>query len=156
MNGPIAAVAGQVPDACCVTRCDKGGCRVDLRKGVPPSRVIVDMDCDGLRIPNGMKRCDYLFFGAGSDVTCVAPIEFKSGGLRASTVLEQLEGGARMADAWLPQEVSFRLIPILAHGKGIRRKALNELRAKKIQLRGQRKRAVLIKCGDPLTKALGP
>ncbi len=121
MNGPVAAVAGQIPDACCATRCDKGGCRVDLRKGLPPSRVIVDMDCDGLRIPKQWKRCDYLFFGAENEVTCVAPIELKSGGLRAGTVLEQLEGGARMADAWLPQEVSFRLIPIVAHGKGIRR-----------------------------------
>ncbi len=155
MNRAVAVVAGQIPDACCVTRCDKGGCRVDLRKGLPPSRVIVDMDCDGLGIPKGRKRCDYLFFGAGSDVTCVAPIELKSGSLKAGPVLEQLEGGAKMADAWLPQGVSFRLIPIVAHGKRIRRKALNDLRANKIRLRGQRKKAVLIKCGDSLTKALG-
>ena len=152
----VVEVANQIPDACCTTRCNKGGCRVDLRKGLPPSPVIVDVDCDGLRIPNGWKRCDYLFFGSGSDVNYVAPIELKSGGLSASTVLEQLEGGARMADAWLPQEVSFRLVPILAHGKGIRRKALNDLRSKKIRLRGQTKRAVLIRCGDPLTKAFFP
>ena len=156
MNGLVAAIAGQVPDACRATRCHKGGCRIDLGKGVPRSRVIVDMDCDGLQIPNGWKRCDYLFFGAESDVIFVAPIELKSGGLRASAVLKQLEGGARMAHAWLPQNVSFRLIPIVVHGKGIRRKALIDLRSKKILLRGQRKRAVLIKCGDPLTKALGP
>ena len=155
MNGPVAAVAGQVPDACYATRCDKDGCRIDLTKGVLPARVIVDMDCDGLQIPNGRKRCDYLFFGAGSDVTIVAPIELKSGSLRAGPVLEQLKGGAKMADAWLPQGVSFRLIPIVAHGKRIRRKALNDLRANKIRLRGQRKLAVLIKCGDSLTKALG-
>lgn len=152
----VVEVANQVPGACCTTRCDKDGCRVDLRKGLPPSRVIVDLDCDGLQIPNGWKRCDYLFFGSGSDVSCVAPIELKSGGLRASTVLEQLEGGARMADTWLPPDVSFRLVPILAHGKGIRRKTLNDLRAKKIRLRGQTKRAVLIRCGEPLTKALAP
>ena len=35
------------------------------------------------------------------------------------------------------------------------RSALNDLRSKTIRLRGQRKKAVLIKCGDLLTKALG-
>lgn len=118
-------------------------------------RVLVDMDCNALSIPEDWKRCDYLFVGEDRDAIWIAPIELKSGRLSVSEVLEQLEGGARMADRWLPQGISFQLAPVLAHGKAIHRNALKVLRAKKIQLRGQRRRTALIKCGDQLTKALG-
>ena len=153
MSGPVTAFANQVPGCCRATRCNKDGCRVNL-KGTPPERVIVDMDCKALRIPANRKRCDYLFVGEEHNTTWVAPIELKSGRLKASEVLEQLEGGVRTADSWLPQGISFQLVPVLAHGKKIHRNDLRALRSRKVQLRGQEKKAVLIKCGDRLTKAL--
>ena len=116
--------------------------------------VLVDMDCNALSIPNNWKRCDYLFVGEERNATWVAPIELKSGRLSVSQVLEQLEGGARMANIWLPQGVSFQLAPVLAHGKTIHRNDLRVLRSRKIQLRGQRRGTALIKCGEQLTKAL--
>ena len=116
--------------------------------------VLVDMDCNALSIPEDWKRCDYLFVGEERNATWVAPIELKSGRLSVSQVLEQLEGGARMADRWLPQGVSFQLAPVLAHGKTIHRNDLKALRDKKLQLRGQRKGIAVIKCGEQLTKAL--
>ena len=118
-------------------------------------RVIVDMDCDALSIPDDWKRCDYLFVGEESDETWVAPIELKSGRLSVSAVLEQLAGGTRMANMWLPQGVTLQFAPVLAHGKTIHRNDLKSLRAKKLQLRGQRKGIAVIKCGEQLTKALG-
>ena len=118
-------------------------------------RILVDMDCDALSIPNNWKRCDYLFVGEESNETWVAPIELKSGRLSGNAVLEQLEGGVRMADIWLPKGVSFQLVPALAHGKKIHRNDLKVLRSRKIQLRGQKKGTMLIKCGEQLTKALG-
>ena len=153
MSGPVAAVANEAPGCCHVTHCDKDRCRISL-KGAPSRRVIVDMDCAALSIPSARKRCDYLFVGEGGDATLVAPIELKSGRFNASAVLEQLEGGIMAAERWLPKEVRFRLIPILAHGKGIRRENLKALRSRKLKLRGQSKRTELIKCGDALTKAL--
>jgi hypothetical protein len=155
MNGTVAVVANKVPNDCHETRCDKDGCRIDLT-GAPPMSVLVDMDCDALSIPNNWKRCDYLFVGEERNATWVAPIELKSGRLSVSQVLEQLEGGARTANIWLPQGVSFQLAPVLAHGKTIHRNDLKVLRARKIQLRGQRRRTALIKCGDPLSKGLKP
>ena len=118
-------------------------------------RVIVDMDCDALSIPDDWKRCDYLFVGEESNETWVAPIELKSGRLSVSAVLEQLERGTRMANMWLPQGVTLQFAPVLAHGKTIHRNDLKSLRAKKLQLRGQRKGIAVIKCGEQLTKALG-
>ena len=154
MKGVVAQVAGRVCSCCHTKRCEKDGCRVDL-KGVPPVRVIVDMDCDALRIPDEQRRCDYLFFGEERDTTCVVPIELKSGRLSASAVLEQIEGGVGMADAWLPQGISFRFVPVLVHGKAIHPRDRRALLAKKVQLRKQKKGVVLIRCGEPLTKALG-
>ena len=154
MSGTVASIARIIPNSCRTTHCNKDKCRVDLA-GAPQVRVIVDMDCDALSIPDDWKRCDYLFVGEDRDAIWVTPIELKSGRLSVSEVLEQLEGGARMANRWLPQGISFQLAPVLAHGKTIHRNDLKTLRAKKIQLRGQRRRTVLIKCGDQLTKALG-
>ena len=154
MKGVVAQVAGRVCSYCHTRRCEKDGCRVDL-KGAPPVRVIVDMDCDALRIPDERKRCDYLFVGEGYDATCVAPIELKSGRLSASAVLEQIEGGIRMADAWLPRGIPFRFVSVLVHGKKLHRNDRKRLLSQKIQLRKQKRGVVLIRCGEPLTKAIG-
>ncbi len=155
MIGTVAAFADRVPDSCRTTHCDKDKCRVDLA-GAPVVHVIVDMDCGALPIPAHRKRCDCLFVGEECNTTWVVPIELKSGRLDARTVLKQLEGGARTADSWLPQRISFQLVPLLAHGKPIPRNGLKVLRSKTIELRGQKKKTVLIKCGEQLTKALGP
>ena len=113
------------------------------------------MDCDALKVPRQQKRCDYLFIGEEGTATWIAPIELKSGGLRATEVLDQLQGGMRALEPCLPQGISFQLVPVLAHGKAIRPYELRKLRSKTIQLRGQKKVTVLIKCGEPLTKAVG-
>lgn len=154
MSGTVAEIARIMPASCRTTHCNKDKCRVDLA-GAPPVRVIVDMDCNDLPIPTAEKRCDYLFVGEDHGATWVAPIELKSGRLSVSAVLEQLEGGTRMANMWLPQGVTLQFAPVLAHGKKIHRSDLNRLRDKRLQLRGQRKGITVIKCGDRLTKALG-
>ena len=155
MSGTVASIARIIPDSCRTTHCNKDKCRVDLAEA-PPVRIIVDMDCDALSIPNNWKRCDYLFVGEERNAIWVAPIELKSGRFSVSAVLEQLEGGARMANRWLPQGVALQFAPVLAHGKTIHRNDLKALRDKKLQLRGQRKGISVIKCGDQLSKGLKP
>ena len=153
MTGAVAAVVEHVPTACRATQCDRDGCRVDLQ-GAPSVRVIVDMDCDSLRIPTGGRRCDYLFVGEERGTVRVAPIELKSGGVKASVVLEQLAGGVEAADSWLPPGARFLLIPVLAHGKKIHRNDLRQLRSRGMELRGQRKKVELVKCGERLVRVL--
>lgn len=154
MSGTVTVCANQVPDSCHATRCNKDGCRVGLQ-GAPRERIIIDMDCAALQIPNSQKKCDYLFVGEENNATWVVPIELKGGKIGSvREALRQLEEGIRMADGWLPQGISFQLVPVLAHGRKIHRNDLKVLRSGKMQLRGQRKGVVLIRCGDPLTKAL--
>lgn len=154
MNAPIAVVAGNVCSRCHASRCDKEKCRVDL-KGAPSVRVIVDMDCDALQISDEQNRCDYLFVGEEHDTTCVVPIELKGGRFSVSEVLEQIEGGASMADMWLPQGIPFRFVPVLVHGRTIHPEDLKRLLSRTVVLRGEKQKIKRIKCGDPLTKALG-
>lgn len=154
MRGTVAEIAHIVPNVCRTNRCEKDKCRIDLAEA-PRVRVIVDMDCNVLPIPPAEKRCDYLFVGEDHKETWVAPIELKSGRLSVSAVLEQLEGGAGMANRWLPQGVTLQFVPVLAHGKKIHRNDLRALRAEKLRLRGQRKGIAVIKCGDQLIKAFG-
>ena len=153
MNSPVAAVARRVPDDCHAAECNKDKCRVDLT-GAPAERIVVDMDCDSLGIPVERKRCDYLFFDGETETTCVVPIELKSGRFEAGETLEQLQAGISMADTWFPQGVEFRFVPVLAHGKSIHPEVRRKLLSRRIRWRKQKKGVVLIKCGDPLTKAL--
>ena len=153
MKSAVATVARRVPDDCHAPDCDKDKCSVDLT-GAPAERIVVDMDCDSLRIPVERKRCDYLFVGEEPETVCVVPIELKSGRFEASATLEQLQAGVGMADTWLPQGVKFRLVPVLAHGKPIHPAERKRLLTRRIRWRKQKKGVVLIKCGEPLTKAL--
>lgn len=152
MSSTTARIAEKVCGSCRVGRCHKEGCRVDL-EGAPSDRIIVDMDCDALQFSQAQKRCDYLFVGEEHTATCVAPIELKSGRVDAGAVLEQLEGGAGMAETWLPQGASFRFVPILAHGKKIHPNDQKRL-SRPLTLRGQRRKVERIKCGEALVKAL--
>ena len=122
--------------------------------GLPASRVLVDLDCDALHLPKGGQRCDYVYFDEKNGTQRVAPIELKGGGFSGSSVAGQLQEGATIADEWIPRGTSFRLVPILIHGKGARKKEYERLRAVKISLRGHRAQVLLIRCGAPLNAAL--
>ena len=153
MSKLVTAVAGNICSRCHAKRCNKKNCSVSMQKA-PTRRVVVDLDCDDLQIPGNQKRCDYLFVGEENNTTWVVPIELKSGGLKAQDVVDQIQAGAGLADAWLPQEGSFQFVPVLAHGKGIHSKDLQILRDRKIKLRGQKKQTVLVRCGRALKEVL--
>ena len=151
MSEAVRTVARRVDEQCHATSYRKEGCSISM-SGVPADHVVVDLDCSALHLPD-TPRCDFLFVGTYSAETRVAPIELKKGGFRASKVAGQLQGGADTADGWLPADCSFEFVPILVHGKGVHRTVRNSLRTRKIELRGQKKRAVLIRCRAPLMDA---
>ena len=107
------------------------------------------------KFPMNRGGATICFSAKNRDTTCVVPIELKSGRFSVSAVLEQIEGGIGMAESWLPSGISFRFVPVLVHDGTIHRQHLRALRARKVQLRKKKKGVVLIKCGQPLTKALG-
>ena len=112
------------------------------------------IDIDALDIDATGRRCDCLFIGADESATYVAPIELKSGRFKGSGVVAQIQGGADVADRFLPDGQDFRFVPVLAHGRGVHPQQLQELRRARVQLRGKTRQVAAIHCGDPLTKAL--
>ena len=154
MNGVIEAVSDAVPGRCRVHDCNRDGCSISVRTAAT-KHIVIDLDCEALPIPQDRKRCDYLFFGEKGRRNWVAPIELKSGSFDAAAVIDQLQGGADEAGAWLPSGVRFLLIPVLAHGtKAVRKRQLTEFRSTKINLRGQTRQVVMIRCGESLKDAL--
>ena len=155
MNGVIEAVSNAVPDPCRARDCNKDGCSISVRTAAD-RKVIVDLDCEALRIPHDRKRCDYLFFGEKGRRSWVVPIELKSGSFNAAAVIDQLQGGAAEADAWLPHDIRFLFVPVLAYGTSVvRKRQRTEFRSIKINLRGQTRQVVMIRCGGKLKSVLG-
>ena len=153
MTGLVAHVAGQIASQCLVRRCDKEGCVVSTA-GAPKPRLLVDLDCDHLGL-SGQTRCDYLFVAEDDGAAAwVVPMELKSGRLSASQVTTQLQAGADLADGWLSDGTSFRLVPVLVHAKPMRRQARENFRRATVCLRGRRRQIVRIRCGASLRMAL--
>ena len=152
MKSIVALVVNSVPENCLATQCNEDGCKLSL-DGAPTVRVVIDMDCGALSIPQHQKRCDYVFVGEEGNTTWVSPIELKSGRFSASGVLEQLKGGIGVADKWLPQGIALQFVPVLAHGKSIHKEDRRRLLSRTLTLRGKMSKTMLLKCGDRLTKA---
>ena len=152
MSQPVEAIRRQVRAECLAQRCRKEGCSV-VMKGVPNDHVVVDFDCKALSAGTG-KRCDYLLLAQQGTTTWVAPIELKSGAFGPESVAKQLQGGADMADGWLPTMRRFRFVPVVAHGRGIPKERRKLLPKATVTFRTQTRRPQLIKCGAPLAPLL--
>ena len=115
---------------------------------------MIDLDCEPLGLSR-QTRCDYLFVAEdGDDIAWVVPMELKGGRLNANHVTTQLQAGADLADGWLSDTTSFRLVPVLAHAKPIHRQGRENFRRTTVCLRGRRRRIVRIRCGAALRTAL--
>lgn len=116
MTELVAVVRSRVAQSCVVNRCRKDGCSVALPRG----RNLLIIDCDEPGSPFGPHdtKCDCLIFeesenGAGRAM----PIELKSGRIRASEVIRQLQAGTSAIANLIPDGVTVQLQPLLAYGK---------------------------------------
>lgn len=149
MSTPVEAITVRVDARALTTRCRKGNISVSV-DGVPPVHALVDLDSPVLGLTD-RTRCDYLFVADVVDAGWVAPIELKSRTFRTGKVVRQLQGGAELADGWLPQEVAVRFRPVLVHdGRPLgkhRRQAFDE---RPIEFRGNRVRVKALRDGGRL------
>ena len=86
----------------------------------------------------------------------MVPLELKSGGIRVGTVSSQLQAGARIAERIVPGASSIRFVPVAASGGKLHRRQINDLArpANGVPFRGERYSIRLIRCGEPLSRAL--
>ena len=131
----------------------KKGCSVSLQKAPVPF-IMIDMDKPQAPVKQNDTKCDYIFIGGSSNVFLV-PLELKRGKLDASDVVRQLQAGANIADnRIIPKRESVQLLPVAICGGKFHRAEIRRLSQHKIRFRGKPSNVQLLKCGDPLTKAL--
>lgn len=149
MNGLLSAVRSQVAQSCIVNRCNRDGCSVSL-PGNSRNRVVVDCDGEGSPFGANQAKCDYLLFEETDSGTGRAvPIELKSGGIKASDAIRELQAGAAMVENLIPPRTGLRFLPLIASGnvpKG-EKAAIKKVR---IRFRGKPVRISRIRCGNPL------
>ena len=149
MTGLLSTVRSKVSQSCVVSRCRKDGCSVALPRPAY-SRLIIDCDKEDSPFESHDAKCDYLLFEEAQNGTARAvPIELKSGRIRASEVIGQLQAGAGAVENLIPPGTAVRLQPLLAYGnipKG-ERAALNR---GVVRFRDENVRISKIRCRDPL------
>ena len=118
-----------IPASCCVKRCNKAGCKVDMRQAPFPF-ILIDMDCDLLEIDRQSDHCDFLFVSQGDGDTpgWVAALELK-GRPESSKIVEQLQAGAQFAEKILSRGADIRFRPIAFYGGRMHREELTRLRS---------------------------
>ena len=172
MSGIVERARRNVDSDCHSTRCRKRNCSVKL-DGIPQNRVIIDLDCDRLPWLSDLTRCDYLLLAESGSIW-IAPIELKGGRFDIGHAVGQLQGGVdALLEILAPKSLrrpaasqgaaedrqsriaSGQLFPVIAHAKGIRKADKHRLRRHEIKMGHKRAKAITIKCGESLGKALG-
>ena len=113
----------------------KSGCRISMAN-IPSERVILDVDLASPPASASTNQCDYVLFYIDDiqDILVGVPMELKSGGVKASDVLAQLQEGARIVDDFTPKNIKIDLIPILVHN-GLDKTQYDQLRTSRINFR---------------------
>lgn len=158
MTDFVARVLSKIDSDCVSESCSKDRCSVSMN-GVPSNRAIIDLDHKSFSSQSqyGQKRCDYLVVCQRDPSVWIAPIELKSGGFEASSVIKQLQAGADQAKSLLADCHSFILVPVVARRRrkqGLHRRDAKLFRTKKISLSGKKRLPILIECGERLESAL--
>ena len=157
MTSPLKRLDAGIDSGCLVETCSKQGCTIGL-EGAPSPYRLIDLDHPDSPAGRNSRRCDYLFIGEndGAARLHVVPLELKSNGIKVSTVSSQLRAGAIIAERIVRGASSIRFVPVAAHGGKLHRKQINDLakRANGVPFQGERYSIRLIRCGDPLSRAL--
>ncbi len=155
MTVSIEELAKKIPKCCHAKQCSRDKCKVRL-DNVPFNRLIIDMDCKALGIDNE-TRCDFLFVGKENNVTWIALIELKSGGIdKVAHLAAQLLAGAKLITRLLPSGISpnatLQFVPVLVRGKksSMRKNDKCLLYRKKIQILGVNHKIKTIRSGEQL------
>jgi len=154
MSGIVRHVRQCVHEECFATKCRRGNCSLKL-DGVPPDRLVIDLDCDSMPEWGDRRRCDYVLVTEGPSA-CIVPIELKGGRFGGAHALDQLQGGveALQLSEWVSGRVDWELVPVIGHAKGMRREEFKRLRRRKIKLGGRTAQAELLRCGQSLAEVL--
>ena len=138
-----------------VKRLRSSGCRVYFDK-IRENKLIFDVEgfCRTQKIDK--KRCDFaIFLKNPNEKLCCVLIELKRGALTASTVSEQLRGGAVLIEEHF-RDIDFELIPLVFVGNADRLE-IESLRTARVPFRDKLHGIALGRCSKKgnLDSAIG-
>lgn len=158
MTPSIQAVQASTNSACHSTTCYDSGCGLSLNGLNNLNRPYALLNLEHAESPadKTKRHCDFLLFGipnrAGTE--WVIPIELTRGANKtAQRIVEQLAGGAEVADTLLQGVVNIKLKGVVGQ-KGLHRHQFDNLRQMRVPFRGKRCRIKILECGDDLVDAL--
>ena len=157
VNRVLDHIRAQVETESLINSCSGEGCRVYMT-GIPPERVVIDVEREFDSRNRTEKRCDRLLFFIDTveNNLVAAPIELKSGKAKQSAVTEKLENSLHFAASIAPRTLTTAYRPILFEGRGI--KWINPRGTKQLNVnfRGSKLRIRVGRCGksENLVRAL--
>ena len=121
VNRVLNVIREQVDGESLTDSCSGEGCSVYMT-GIPPERVVIDIEREFDSRNMTEKRCDRLLFYIDGNKLVAAPIELKSGKAAQSEVTEKLQNSLHFAANIAPRARGLTTVyrPILFHGGRIK------------------------------------
>ena len=135
-----------------IASCSGEGCNVDMT-GIPPERVVVNLENEFDVREKAEKRCDRLLFfiHPAENSLVAASIELKRGRAVESDVIEKTENSLKFIVQIAPVSIRARIIytPILFEGRGVKWTNPKGTRQLKVSVHGKRLQVLTGRCGRP-------
>lgn len=146
----VAGARRGIPPECRASECSKDNCSASL-EGIADEFLLVDMDCNELGIQR-RTRCDYVFVG---EVNYVVVIELKSGTMEVNHLIDQMSGGALLADQLVvPTGARVRFRAVLVHARELPVRHVKRLRKRQIRFRDRSAQIETLRAGGNLKDVL--
>ena len=150
VNRVLDEIREQVGIESLMDSCSGEGCRVDMT-GIPPERVVIDVEREFDSRNRTEKRCDRLLFfiDTAENNLVAAPIELKSGKAKQSEVTEKLQNSLNFAASLAPRTRALTTVyrPILFQGRGIKWTNPRGTKQLNVNFRGNKLRIRVGRCG---------
>ena len=135
-----------------IDACSGEGCNIDMT-GIPPQRVVVNLEHEFDVRGRTEKRCDRLLFfiHPAENSIVAASIELKSGKAVESDVIEKLKNSLNFIVQIAPVSMRTQIVytPILFHGRGVKWTDPKGAKQPKVSVHGKGFQILIGRCGRP-------
>ena len=135
-----------------INSCSGEGCNVDMT-GIPPERVVVNLENEFDLRQRTEKRCDRLLFfiHPAENNLVAASIELKRGKAVESDVIEKTENSLKFISQIVPVSIRSQIAytPVLFEGRGVKWTNPKGARQLKVFVHGKRLQILTGRCGRP-------
>ena len=135
-----------------IETCSGEGCNVDMT-GIPPERVVVNLENEFDARGKTEKRCDRLLFfiHPAENNFVAASIELKRGKAVESDVIEKTENSLKFVAQIAPISIRTQMVymPVLFEGQGVKWTNPKGAKQLKVSVHGKRLQILTGRCGRP-------